>query len=81
MFVLEHPEVEVAHVGERPKVPSWRELYRLWNKDFPRGNEWHYKDVRNFQRDFKEAFDQITNFYRSDTWFTKISATGWDALE
>ena len=47
----------------------------------PRGNEWHYKDVRNFQRDFKEAFDQITNFYRSDTWFTKISATGWDALK
>ncbi len=81
MFVLEHPEVEVAHVGERPKVPSWRELHRLWNKHFPRGNEWHYKDVRNFQRDFKEAFDQITNFYRSDTWFTKISATGWDALE
>jgi hypothetical protein len=81
MFVLEHPEVEVAHVGERPKVPSWRELYRLWNKDFPRGNEWHYKDVRNFQRDFKEAFDQITNFYRSDTWFTKISAPEWDAQE
>jgi hypothetical protein len=81
MFVLEHPEVEVAHVGEGPKVPSWRELYRLWNKDFPRGNEWHYKDVRNFQRDFKEAFDQITNFYRSDTWFTKISAPEWDALE
>lgn len=81
MFVLEHPEVEVAQVGERPKVPSWRELYRLWNNHFPRGNEWHYKDVRNFQRDFKEAFDQITNFYRSDTWFTKISATGWDELE
>jgi hypothetical protein len=81
MFVLEHPEVEVAHVGERPKVPSWRELHRLWNEEYPGGSEWHYKDVRNFQRDFKEAFDQITNFYRSDTWFTKISATGWDALK
>jgi hypothetical protein len=81
MFVLGHPEVEVAQVGERPKVPSWRELHRLWNEEFPRGSEWHYKDVRNFQRDFKEAFDQITNFYRSDTWFTKISATGWDALK
>jgi hypothetical protein len=81
MFVLEHPEVEVAHVGERPQVPSWRELHRLWNKQYPGGSEWHYKDVRNFQRDFKEAFDQITNFYRSDTWFTKISATGWDVLK
>jgi len=78
MFVLVHPEVEVANVGERPKVPSWRELHRLWNEHFPGGSEWHYKDVRNFQRDFKEAFDQITNFYRSDTWFTKIDATGWD---
>jgi hypothetical protein len=71
----------VAHVGERPQVPSWRELHRLWNKQYPGGSEWHYKDVRNFQRDFKEAFDQITNFYRSDTWFTKISATGWDVLK
>jgi hypothetical protein len=50
----------------------------LWNEHFPGGSEWYYKDVRNFQRDFKEAFDQITNFYRSDTWFTKIDATGWD---
>jgi hypothetical protein len=78
IFVLVHPEVEVANVGDRPKVPSWRELHRLWNEHFPGGSEWYYKDVRNFQRDFKEAFDQITNFYRSDTWFTKIDATGWD---
>jgi hypothetical protein len=77
MFVLEHPEVEVAHVGERPKVPSWRELHRLWNEEYPGGSKWHYKDVRNFQRDFKEAFDQITNFYRSDTWFTRIPAPEW----
>jgi hypothetical protein len=80
-FVLQHPDVEVVHEGEKPKVPSWRELLRLWNKQYPEGNKWHYKDARNFQRDFKEAFDQITNFYRSDTWFTKRSATGWDALK
>jgi hypothetical protein len=72
-FVMLHPEVEVLREGEKPKVPSWRELLRSWNERYPEGDRWHYKDVRNFQRDFKEAFDQIANFYRSNTGFPNRS--------
>jgi hypothetical protein len=71
IFVMRHPEVEVPREGEKPKVPSWRELLRLWNEEHPEGKKWHYKDVRNFQRDFKEAFEALVNFYRSGVWFTR----------
>lgn len=72
IFIMQHPEVKVQSEGEQPSVPSWRELLRLWNKQYPEGNEWYYKDVRNLQRDFKEAYDQVVNFYRSGKWFTKM---------
>ncbi len=72
VFVMMHPDVEVSSEGEKPKVPPWRELLRSWNEQYPEGNKWHYPDVRNFRRDFNEAFDQVVNFYRSGKWFTKI---------
>lgn len=72
LFVMRHPEVKVLIEGEKPEVPSWRKLLNLWNEQYPKGNNWHYKEVRNFQRDFKEAFDQVVNFYRSSKWFTKM---------
>ncbi len=76
-FVMRHPEVEVPSEGVKPKVPSWRVLLGLWNEHYPEEAEWHYKDVRNFQRDFKEAFDQVVNFYRSGEWFTKMPPIEW----
>jgi hypothetical protein len=62
-FVMLQPEVRVPAKGEIPKVPSWAALVRYWNESLPAGHEWHYKDRRNFRRDFLKAFDQIVNYY------------------
>jgi hypothetical protein len=78
-FMMKRPEVKVPAEGERPIVRDWRKFMCSWNEQHPEGHEWHYKDVdedgkpdpRNFRRDFVKAYDQIVNFYRSDTWWTK----------
>jgi hypothetical protein len=45
----------------KPRVP-WRELLQLWNKRYPLGHEYHYKDVRNFYKDFKEAKEVLFDY-------------------
>ena len=36
-------------------TPPWRTLFAAWNEEYPPAHEWHYRDVRNFRRDFAEA--------------------------
>lgn len=68
IFVMQQPNVHVHGEGENPSVESWRNLMDAWNEQVAK-DEWSYNDVRNFRRDFNGAFDQIVNYYRSDTWF------------
>jgi hypothetical protein len=42
--------------------PGWRELLDRWNERYPDGHDWHYTDVRNFRRDFLEAFETLTSY-------------------
>jgi hypothetical protein len=42
--------------------PGWRELLDRWNEHYPEGHDWHYTDVRNFSRDFRETFKTLTRF-------------------
>jgi hypothetical protein len=42
--------------------PSWRHIMEQWNQRYPREHDWHYTDVRNFRRDFKEGFETSTSF-------------------
>src|SRR5215211_9217253 len=58
-FVAAHPEVKVSADEQTPEVPSWRRLMGSWNEGYPAGNEWHYKDARNFRRDSLKAFEQL----------------------
>lgn len=68
IFVMQQPNVHAHGEGENPSVESWRNLMDAWNEQVAK-DEWSYNDVRNFRRDFNGAFDQIVNYYRSDTWF------------
>ena len=34
---------------------TWRDLFGQWNELYPEGHAWHYKEVRNFTRDFHRA--------------------------
>lgn len=77
-FIMSHPEVKVGSEGEKPTVSFWREHLERWNSRYPEGSDWYYSDVRNFRRDFNEAFEQVTNFYRSDTWSTPGTGLDWD---
>jgi hypothetical protein len=43
-------------------TPSWRSLQSQWNEEYPPGHEWHYRDVRNFRRDFTKAFKSLTGY-------------------
>jgi hypothetical protein len=61
-FVIEQHRVEAAggDVFERMKPPKlvrppWRTLLERWNQMYPEGHRWHYKDVRNFSKDFRRA--------------------------
>jgi hypothetical protein len=40
----------------------WRHLMEQWNQRCPREHDWHYTDVRNFRRDFKDTFKALTSF-------------------
>jgi hypothetical protein len=48
-------------VGLVPSA-SWREMLDRWNERYPQDHDWHYADVRNFYRDFREAFEALTLF-------------------
>jgi hypothetical protein len=43
--------------------PPWRSLQTQWNEQYPLGHEWHYADVRNFRRDFKDAFRALVGYW------------------
>lgn len=73
IFVMQQPNVHVHGEGENPSVESWRNLMDAWNEQVAK-DEWFYNDVRNFRRDFNGAFDQIVNYYRSETWFREPEA-------
>jgi hypothetical protein len=42
--------------------PGWRRIMEQWNQRYPQDHDWHYKDVRNFQRDARETFEALTLF-------------------
>ena len=42
--------------------PGWRQIMERWNQRYPQDHDWHYKDVRNFERDARETFDALTRF-------------------
>jgi hypothetical protein len=44
-------------------IPPWRSLQAQWNEVYPPGHEWHYRDIRNFRRDFKEAFTALVGYW------------------
>src|SRR5215208_2501633 len=43
----------------RLKQPSWRFMLERWNQHYSAGHKWHYRHVRNFERDFKRAAQAI----------------------
>jgi hypothetical protein len=45
-----------------PNWPAWRHIMEQWNQHRPPGHDWHYTDVRNFSRDFRETFEALTLF-------------------
>jgi hypothetical protein len=59
-FVTERssPTLERLTTGIDP--PPWRSLQSLWNEEYPADHEWHYRDIRNFRRDFLEAWRSLT---------------------
>ncbi len=73
-FVMQHPGVRVLHEGHMPEIPTWRKLFGEWNEQHPQGDKYHYSDLRNFQKSVRVAFDQIVNFYPSDTWYSKVQS-------
>ena len=48
-------------VGLVPNA-SLREMLDRWNERYPQDHDWHYTDVRNFRRDFHDAFEALTLF-------------------
>jgi hypothetical protein len=42
--------------------PGWRQIMEHWNQRYPQGHDWHYKDVRNFERDARETFEALTRY-------------------
>jgi hypothetical protein len=61
-FVMDQDSVDVpgGNAIERMRPPSfvrppWRTLLERWNQMYPEGHRWHYKDVRNFSKDFRRA--------------------------
>jgi len=43
-------------------TPSWRSLQARWNEEHRPGQEWHYRDVRNFRRDFAAASKSLMGY-------------------
>jgi hypothetical protein len=45
-----------------PNWPGWRHIMEQWNQHYPQGHDWHYTDVRNFRRHFRETVEALTLF-------------------
>jgi hypothetical protein len=45
-----------------PDWPGWRQIMEQWNQRYPQGHDWHYTDVRNFSRHFRETYQALTLF-------------------
>jgi hypothetical protein len=43
-------------------MPPWRGLQSEWNEQYPPSHKWHYRDVRNFRRDFTEASKLLVGY-------------------
>jgi hypothetical protein len=43
-------------------IPPWRGLQNEWNEQYPPSHKWHYRDVRNFRRDFTEASKSLVGY-------------------
>ena len=58
-FVTERssPILERLTTGIDP--PPWRSLQSQWNEEYPADHKWHYRDIRNFRRDFLEAWRSL----------------------
>jgi len=40
--------------------PGWRGIMEQWNQHYAQERGWRYKDARNLERDFRDAFETIT---------------------
>ena len=58
-FVMARPDVKLKEDGRTIEGPPWRQLMADWNKQLPDDHEWRANDVRNFNRDFYDAFKQL----------------------
>jgi len=61
-FVVDQSEIQIVNAEEylaRLKLPSWRRMLELWNELLPEPHSWRYKNVRNFQRDFRRGQEAI----------------------
>ena len=54
-LVAQHSSGITEHLVYGLDTPPWRTLFAAWNEEYPPAHEWHYRDVRNFRRDFAEA--------------------------
>jgi hypothetical protein len=59
-FVTERSSPTLERLTTRIDPPPWRSLQSLWNEEYPADHEWHYRDIRNFRRDFLEAWRSLT---------------------
>ena len=46
-------------------IPSWRVMMARWNEQYSEKRAWLYKEVRNFERDFRNTETQIANPIRA----------------
>ena len=61
-FVVDQGEIQIVNAEEYLawiKLPSWRRMLELWNEQLPEPHSWRYKNVRNFQRDFRRGQEAI----------------------
>jgi hypothetical protein len=55
-------ERDITGLLRGPNWPGWRHIMEQWNQRYPQEHPWHYTDVRNVSRDFRETFEALTLF-------------------
>jgi len=53
-------ESGAAGLKRGPDWPGWRGIMEQWNQRYAQERGWRYKDARNLERDFRDAFETIT---------------------
>jgi hypothetical protein len=61
-FVAQRSSGIREHLVYGLDIPTWRSLIAAWNKEYPSGHDWHYRDLRNFRRDFVEASKALVGY-------------------